>query len=58
LTLSHDLIESFVQWSLRHTAIGDMMTVICLDDYHTNDRAGRKAAQGGYHWIPQNPSRK
>merc|ERR1712217_657533 len=25
-----------------HTAIGDMMTVICLDDYHTNDRAGRK----------------
>merc|ERR1712217_295145 len=24
-------------------AIGDMMTVICLDDYHTNDRAGRKA---------------
>eukprot|EP00913_Durusdinium_trenchii_P026188 g24568.t1 len=27
----------------RHTAIGEMMTVICLDDYHTNDRAGRKA---------------
>jgi len=26
-----------------HTAIGEMMTVICLDDYHTNDRAGRKA---------------
>merc|ERR1719219_1925699 len=26
-----------------HTAIGDMMTVICLDDYHVNDRAGRKA---------------
>jgi len=26
-----------------HTAIGDMMTVICLDDYHINDRAGRKA---------------
>eukprot|EP00440_Ansanella_granifera_P031214 gb/GFBE01033892.1/.p1 GENE.gb/GFBE01033892.1/~~gb/GFBE01033892.1/.p1 ORF type:complete len:412 (+),score=131.25 gb/GFBE01033892.1/:1-1236(+) len=26
-----------------HTAIGDMMTVVCLDDYHTNDRAGRKA---------------
>jgi len=25
-----------------HTAIGDTMTVICLDDYHTNDRAGRK----------------
>jgi phosphoribulokinase len=25
-----------------HTAIGDMMTVICLDDYHINDRAGRK----------------
>merc|ERR1719206_1086317 len=23
--------------------VGDMMTVICLDDYHTNDRAGRKA---------------
>jgi len=27
-----------------HTAIGDMMTVVCLDDYHTNDRAGRKAS--------------
>jgi len=27
-----------------HTAIGDMMTVICLDDYHINDRAGRKAS--------------
>jgi len=26
-----------------HTAIGDMMTVVCLDDYHINDRAGRKA---------------
>ncbi|CAE8604036.1 unnamed protein product [Polarella glacialis] len=26
-----------------HTAIGDMLTVICLDDYHINDRAGRKA---------------
>jgi phosphoribulokinase len=26
-----------------HTAVGDMMTVICLDDYHINDRAGRKA---------------
>jgi phosphoribulokinase len=26
-----------------HTAIGEMMTVICLDDYHINDRAGRKA---------------
>merc|ERR1711972_1050394 len=26
-----------------HTAIGDMMGVICLDDYHINDRAGRKA---------------
>jgi len=26
-----------------HTAIGDMMTVLCLDDYHINDRAGRKA---------------
>jgi len=25
-----------------HTAIGDTMTVICLDDYHINDRAGRK----------------
>jgi len=25
-----------------HTAIGEMMTVVCLDDYHTNDRAGRK----------------
>jgi phosphoribulokinase len=29
--------------SQGHTAIGDMMTVICLDDYHINDRAGRKA---------------
>merc|ERR1719432_35882 len=27
----------------QHTAIGDMLTVICLDDYHINDRAGRKA---------------
>merc|ERR1712050_799633 len=26
-----------------HTAIGDMLTVICLDDYHINDRACRKA---------------
>merc|ERR1712087_1049612 len=26
-----------------HTAVGDMMTVVCLDDYHTSDRAGRKA---------------
>jgi len=26
-----------------HTAIGDLMTVVCLDDYHINDRAGRKA---------------
>merc|ERR1712186_322695 len=25
-----------------HTAVGGMMTVICLDDYHINDRAGRK----------------
>jgi len=25
-----------------HTQIGDTMTVICLDDYHVNDRAGRK----------------
>jgi len=29
--------------SSGHTAIGDMMTVVCLDDYHTNDRGGRKA---------------
>ena len=40
----------------RHTAIGDMMTVICLDDYHTNDRAGRKARRSrsglcGWHWF-------
>merc|ERR1712046_538539 len=28
---------------MGHTAVGDMMTVVCLDDYHTNDRAGRKA---------------
>merc|ERR1719373_798412 len=28
--------------SSGHTAVGDMMTVICLDDYHINDRAGRK----------------
>merc|ERR1719393_66220 len=27
----------------KHTAVGDSMTVVCLDDYHTNDRAGRKA---------------
>jgi phosphoribulokinase len=26
-----------------HTPIGDLMTVVCLDDYHINDRAGRKA---------------
>jgi len=26
-----------------HTPTGDMMTVVCLDDYHLNDRAGRKA---------------
>eukprot|EP00172_Hildenbrandia_rubra_P003696 Plantae.Rhodophyta-Hildenbrandia_rubra.ctg6208.p1 GENE.Plantae.Rhodophyta-Hildenbrandia_rubra.ctg6208~~Plantae.Rhodophyta-Hildenbrandia_rubra.ctg6208.p1 ORF type:complete len:441 (+),score=118.03 Plantae.Rhodophyta-Hildenbrandia_rubra.ctg6208:775-2097(+) len=25
-----------------HSAVGDMMTVICLDDYHTQDRQGRK----------------
>jgi len=25
-----------------HTAVGDLMTVVCLDDYHINDRAGRK----------------
>ena len=25
-----------------HTPQGDLMTVICLDDYHLNDRAGRK----------------
>jgi len=25
-----------------HTPTGDMMTVVCLDDYHINDRAGRK----------------
>lgn len=29
--------------SQGHTAVGDMMTVLCLDDYHINDRAGRKA---------------
>merc|ERR1719379_472757 len=27
----------------QHTAVGDSMTVVCLDDYHINDRAGRKA---------------
>merc|ERR1719432_592859 len=27
----------------QHTAVGESMTVVCLDDYHTNDRAGRKA---------------
>ena len=26
-----------------HTPTGDMMTVVCLDDYHLNERAGRKA---------------
>ena len=25
-----------------HTPQGDLMTVICLDDYHLNDRQGRK----------------
>merc|ERR1719222_1444333 len=28
----------------QHTAVGESMTVVCLDDYHTNDRAGRKAS--------------
>merc|ERR1719197_1174357 len=27
----------------QHTAVGESMTVVCLDDYHINDRAGRKA---------------
>merc|ERR1719230_2108888 len=27
-----------------HTPQGDLMTVICLDDYHLNDRAGRKVS--------------
>lgn len=25
-----------------HSAVGELMTVICLDDYHTHDRRGRK----------------
>ena len=36
----------------RHTAVGDMMTVVCLDDYHTNDRAGRKVRLPTEHWAP------
>jgi phosphoribulokinase len=28
-----------------HTAQGDFITVICLDDYHLHDRKGRKVAQ-------------
>lgn len=27
-----------------HTPVGDLLTVICLDDYHTLDRTGRKEA--------------
>lgn len=33
-------------WRLwrRLQLISDMTTVICLDDYHSNDRAGRKVS--------------
>jgi phosphoribulokinase len=27
-----------------NTLISDMTTVICLDDFHSNDRAGRKVS--------------
>ena len=39
-----------------NTLISDMTTVICLDDYHLNDRQGRKKT-GGWRdvlcWLPQ-----
>lgn len=31
--------------SKTHTPVGDFITVICLDDFHTHDRTGRKVAQ-------------
>lgn len=31
--------------SKTHTPVGDFITVICLDDFHTHDRMGRKVAQ-------------
>ena len=30
-----------------------MMTVVCLDDYHTNDRAGRKVRLPTEHRAPR-----
>lgn len=31
--------------SKSHTPVGDFITVICLDDYHTHDRKGRREAK-------------
>ena len=31
--------------SRAHTPVGDFITVICLDDYHTHDRMGRREAK-------------
>lgn len=31
--------------SKSHTPVGDFISVICLDDYHTHDRKGRKVAK-------------
>lgn len=31
--------------SKTHTPVGDFITVICLDDYHTHDRKGRRVAK-------------
>lgn len=31
--------------SREHTPVGDFITVICLDDFHTHDRKGRRDAQ-------------
>lgn len=31
--------------SKTHTPVGEFITVICLDDYHLQDRKGRRAAQ-------------
>lgn len=33
------------QVSKAHTPVGDFITVICLDDFHTHDRIGRREAK-------------
>eukprot|EP00274_Cyanoptyche_gloeocystis_P006716 CAMPEP_0196667510 /NCGR_PEP_ID=MMETSP1086-20130531/65119_1 /TAXON_ID=77921 /ORGANISM="Cyanoptyche gloeocystis , Strain SAG4.97" /LENGTH=452 /DNA_ID=CAMNT_0042004849 /DNA_START=49 /DNA_END=1408 /DNA_ORIENTATION=- len=38
----YDILGS--EMSEGHTPVGDLMTVICLDDYHTLDRKGRLEA--------------